>query len=280
MYSKTEIQAIAKKLGLRPSRSQGQNFLIDQEALNDIVATADIQPGDKILEVGPGFGSLTFPLLEAGAEVHAVETDKILAANLQKQEPIWDKKLHVQQQDIRTANLEQIFHQQPYKVVANLPYNITSWFTRFIFEAPHKPQTMTLLLQKEVAERMVAKPGKMSLLALSVQYYSQPTITRIVPRVSFWPQPEVDSAVIHFAAIKEHNFAYKKELFRLAKIAFAGKRKQMHNTIKSGLKLSKPEAESLLKAADIAPTARPQELGLQDWKRLAKYIATKDQNML
>lgn len=267
MISKQNIQNIVSKYDFSPSRSQGQNFLINERVLETIVETANIKPDDVVLEVGPGFGVLTFTLLEKKAEVYAVETnEKLVRILTETAKNKYDGKLHIIKGDIRTMAVEK-FLPEKYKVVANIPYNITSWFLRYMLESSKKPYSMTLLVQKEVAERMAAKPGDMSLLGLSVQYFGKPRIIQKVSKESFWPQPKVDSAIIHIHDIQEPNFKLKKELFQIVRRAFAGKRKQLHNTLK-GITPSAQNASDvkrILDQLDIDSKIRPQELSLEQW---------------
>ena len=258
-------------------RERGQHFLIDQSVLRTIIQSAHLSPHDRVLEVGAGFGQLTLALLDAGAQVWAVESDAKFMSALQKiqtQHAPHTSASHLTliHKDIRKLNISELVNESHYTVVSNLPYNITSWFLRMMLEQKNKPISMTLLLQKDVAERIVAQPGHMSLLALSVQYYARPKIIRIVSKASFWPKPEVDSAIIHFANIHELNFAYEKKLFQIARIAFAGKRKQLCNSLSAGLQKNKNEITAILKSVHIKPTQRPQELSLQQWKLLAENL--------
>lgn len=273
-FSIEHIKKYAQDIGFSPSRSRGQNFLIDEQVLDDIILSADPKPDENILEVGPGFGVLTMALLTKKTRVIAIEAETKLAELLKRRTnklPV-KKNLTIINEDVRTVNMTHIFPQQHYRVIANLPYNITSWFIRNMLENAHHPTAMTLLLQKEVAERIVAKPGQLNLLGLSVQYYAQPHVVRLVKKESFWPSPTVDSALVYIQNIHTPNFPYAKSLFRVMRVGFSGKRKQIKNTLKNGLGYSEKTITTILKAAHIEPTARPQEIPLEKWKMLTETI--------
>jgi len=207
---------------------------------------------------------MTRPLAERAGQLVAVETDRILAELLRRDAP---DNLAVVEADI----LDYDFSTLPpgYKVIANIPYYLTSKIFRLLLENPTPPSVMSLLIQKEVAERVVALPGKLSILALSVQYYAQPSIVGIVERHKFWPAPAVDSAVLRVVLRERPAFeADVSELFRLIKAGFGEKRKQLKNSLAGGLNLSSELAIRLIEEAGLAPTARAQELSLDDWERL------------
>src|SRR3972149_1754296 len=201
LTSKDVIQKLCRAYNIRPLRECGQNFLISRDVLDDMVAAADLKKDDIILEVGPGFGTLTLELAKKVKKVIAIEQDKILIKALQenlKKENINNVeiiegsvlKLPTTHCQLLTAN---------YRIVSNLPYQITSHFLRLFLVEENKPQDMTIMVQKEVAERICAKPGDMSLLAVSVQFYGEPKIVRNVLKNCFWPEPKVDSAILKIA---------------------------------------------------------------------------------
>ncbi|HYE22549.1 MAG TPA: 16S rRNA (adenine(1518)-N(6)/adenine(1519)-N(6))-dimethyltransferase RsmA [Verrucomicrobiae bacterium] len=267
----TEIKNRLKVYGFKPKDYLGQNFLIDEEALEEIVAAADLNKSDTVLEVGPGLGFLTTLLAQNTKKVIAVEKDHRLIGVLRAELSSF-KNVDIIQEDILRYNFNQI--PAPYKVVANIPYYLTSKLIANLLSSENKPSMLVLLVQKEVGERIVAEAGELSILGLSVQFYSDAKIVSPVLKDSFWPKPEVDSAIIKIIPRNKFNIN-EKTFFRLIKIAFAGKRKQLHNTIASGLKLSKEEAQNILKNAEIDPFIRPQELKLEDWVRLAQSLDKK-----
>ena len=258
------LKLALKLSGLEAKKSYGQNFLIDKEALGEIVASAHVSSEDTVLEIGPGLGVLTDELVKHAAKVVAVEADAELAELLTRRAP---ENLSVVAADALQYDLAQL--PKGYKVVANLPYYITSSLLRFLLEAENKPASITVLVQKEVAERIVASPGQMSVLACSVQYYGKPELVRVVPAGSFYPSPKVDSAVLHIALFDEPAFAADtKQLFRLIKAGFGEKRKMLRNSLAGGLAITNAQAIELIAGADLRETARAQELSLVEWQQL------------
>ena len=258
------VRLALKLAGLSAKKSLGQNFLIDKEALQEIVATASLAPHDVILEIGPGLGVLTDELVQHAERVIALEADTDFAQILERRAP---DNLQVIEGDALQYDLNTL--PRGYKVVANLPYYITSPLIRFLLEAENKPASMTVLVQKEVAERITAKPGDMSVLAFSVQYYAAAQLARVVAAESFYPAPKVDSAILHLELRSQPAFAADtKKLFRLVKAGFGEKRKMLKNALAGGLAISGENAAHLLESASIGATARAQELSLEQWEKL------------
>lgn len=258
-----------------PKKSLGQHWLYDAATLEAICETADVQPGDAVLEVGPGLGTLTRKLLARGAKVTAVEFDHNLAARLE--EHLWGdnppktgevERLTVVEQDILQFDLRQL--PEGYKVVANIPYYLTSNLIRVLTESPNHFRTAAILIQKEVAERVAAKPGDMSILSVTAQFYCEAILGPFVPARLFTPPPKVDSQVLVLQYREKPLFGGidAKKFFRLVKAGFSQKRKTLHNSLSGGLAISKQEVAELLQAANIPSTARAQELSLDDWHRL------------
>ncbi len=252
---------------LTPKDYMGQNFLIDEEALSKIVEAADLKSTDTVLEVGPGLGVLTGELVNKAKEVWAVEKDTKLFSML-KHEFALQKNLKLVNEDILRFHLSRNILNE-YKVVANIPYYLTSKLFQYLLESDHLPKLIILMVQKEVGERVVAKAGELSILGISVQVYSDAEIVTVVPKDSFWPKPEVDSVVLKitpknkFPEIKD-----RKLFFRILKTAFSGKRKQIKNSLANGLDLSKEEVDKWLQKADIDAHSRPQDLEIAQWIRL------------
>lgn len=275
LYVKTK--ELCDLYGIKPARSRGQNFLINESIFDKIVELSELEAGDTVLEIGPGLGFMTAKLSKQVKKVIAVELDDKLA-NVLKIALDAEKVLNVkiENQDILRFNPESIG--ENYKVVANLPYNITSIFLRTFLSGPNKPQSMTLMLQKEVAERIVAQKGKMSLLALSVQYFGQPEIVLNVLNSDFWPKPEVDSAIVRIKNIKAvygiKDKAKEKLFFRLAKFGFSAKRKMLKNNLSSGLHISQEKIIDIIKKINLKETVRAQELGVDDWVNLVEVCNT------
>lgn len=253
---------------MKNKKELGQHWLHDRETLAAIALEADIAPGDTVLEIGPGLGTLTSELLRHGAKVIAVEYDAELARKLPGQFP--GKELHVVNQDILQFNLSEL--PSGYKVVANVPYYITSKIVEKLVRAANKPKTAVLLVQKEVAERIAAKPGDMSLLALSAQIFTRARLGVFVPRALFTPPPKVDSQVVTLEFLQAPLLPPEDEkaFWHVAHAGFAAKRKKLRGSIAAGLHITKPQAEELLRHAAIDPDSRAEDLSIADWQRLAK----------
>jgi 16S rRNA (adenine1518-N6/adenine1519-N6)-dimethyltransferase len=259
---------LCQSYGIKPARSKGQNFLIEEEIYDKMVETAELSKNDEVLEVGPGLGFLTAKLAKSAKKVVAVELDDKLAEVL---------KTGLIAQGIKNAKVinsdilkvpSTHFIGGEYKVVANLPYNITSIFLRKFLSEEKKPEMMVLMLQREVAERIVASPSKMSLLAVSVQFYAQAEIIKNVAADCFWPQPEVDSAIIKLKIENEDLGINEKEFFRLAKIGFSAKRKMLKNNLANGYRISQKDAGKKIKKCGFNVKIRAQELSVGDWIKL------------
>ena len=252
----------------------GQHWLADSSALESIVAAGDVRQGDLVLEIGPGAGTLTEKLLQRGAEVWAVEFDETLIAPLQQKFLQYgDKDFVVEHGDIRTYDFRR--PRQGYKIIANIPYYLTSHLIRNISETQNPPERAVLLVQKEVAQRVVAEPGDMSLLSISAQYYWEVSLGTEVPAKLFTPPPKVDSQVLILLRRKVPLFPSVDDnaFFRLVKAGFSNRRKTLLNSLSAGLHLSKDETKELLNKAEIKESSRPQELSLDNWYEI--YQAEK-----
>lgn len=265
------IPALLRRFDLKPKKSLGQNFLVDEGALMKVTAAADLAPADTVLEIGPGLGSLTRHLAEAAARVVAVELDQNLLPPLQY---VLSDSANVEVIHGDILNLQPSTFNLPsaYKVVANIPYYITSAVIRHLLEAETRPERMVLTVQKEVAQRMCAAPGEMSLLAVSVQFYSAPRIVARLSAGAFYPRPEVDSAVarLDVHAQPKLDVPDVDTFFRVVKAGFSQKRKQLRNALSAGLSLSSDAVEALLARAGIDPKRRAETLTLEEWAQLAR----------
>lgn len=251
-----------------PNKSLGQHWLHDRDILGAIAEAAEIAPDDTVLEIGPGLGTLTSELLRRAGAVTAVEYDAELARKLPGQFP--GKNLTVFNEDILQFDLDTLA--SGYKVVANVPYYITSKIVEKLMTANNKPSIAVLLVQKEVAERIAAQPGDMSILGISAQLFAEASLDIEVPREYFTPPPKVDSQVVVLKTRAEALVPKEDEraLFRIVKAGFSAKRKKLRSSISAGLGISKQGAEELLRHADISPDNRAEDLALRDWIRLAK----------
>lgn len=263
--------AVLKRYGLRANKSLGQNFLQDPFALESIVNAAEIKPTDTVLEIGPGLGSLTRYLAVYAKQVVAVELDPKLIPPL---EAVLTPHRNVQviNGDILELSPDELVEDEEYLVVANIPYYITSAVIRHLLESENKPRRVVLTIQKEVAQRICAKPGDMSLLALSVQVYGEPRIAAKIPAGAFFPAPNVDSAVLCVDIYP--NPQIRPELleafFKLIKAGFSQKRKTLRNSLSAGLHISPTNAADLLTRAGIDPQRRAETLSIPEWERLCE----------
>ncbi len=255
-----------------PNKSLGQHWLKDREVLAHIADCAELAPDATVLEIGPGLGTLTSELLRRSKKVVAVEFDSELARKLPAQFP--GKNLEVITSDILSFDLSSL--PVGYSVVANVPYYITSKIIQLLMTADNKPRIAVLLVQKEVAQRLAAQPGDMSILAVSAQLFADVTLGDIVPAEFFMPPPKVDSQVV---ILRTRTALYltdieEKDFFRVVKAGFSSKRKMLRSSLSGGLKLPKDEVESLLKRADISSNFRAEALSLDDWARLTRIVTS------
>jgi 16S rRNA (adenine1518-N6/adenine1519-N6)-dimethyltransferase len=251
-----------------PKKELGQHWLKDRDLLAAIADHAELRMGDTVLEIGPGLGTLTSELLRRAGKVVAVEFDPDLARKLPGQFP--GKNLQVVHEDILQFDLNSL--PANYKVVANVPYYITSKIIEKLMTAKNKPALVVILVQKEVAERVAAGPGDMSILAVSAQIFAEARLGVEAPREYFTPPPKVDSQVVVLRTREQALVAPEDEkaFFRVVKAGFSAKRKKLRSSIAAGLAISKPAAEELLRHATINPDSRAEDLSIDDWLRLAR----------
>jgi 16S rRNA (adenine1518-N6/adenine1519-N6)-dimethyltransferase len=268
-----DAPAVLKRFGLRADKSLGQNFLQDTSALEKIARAAEIQADDTVLEIGPGLGSLTRYLAASAREVVALELDPDLIPPLRAVlKPYASRNVRVEQGDILKTEVSKLIDKPDYLVVANIPYYITSAIMRHLLESQPTPRRIVLTIQKEVAERVCAGPGDLSLLALSVQVYGKPSIAAVIPAAAFHPAPKVDSAILRVDIHPEPLIPRETlpTFFKLTKAGFGQKRKTLRNSLSSGLQIKPSDAEALLKSADIDPMRRAETLSIEEWKRLCE----------
>lgn len=245
----------------------GQHWLQDQTILDAIVSAAEIAPDDNVLEIGPGHGSLTEKLVEAGARLTALEFDRDLLAELRRK--FKNSNAAIEHGDIRKFDFRRMT--LPYKIVANIPYYLTSHLIRSISETENPPIRAVLLIQKEVAERLCAKPGEMSILAVTAQFYFDCQLDCVVPAHYFSPPPKVDSqAVVLKRRAKLPFDVNEAKFFRLVKAGFSEKRKTLRNALSGGLAISKESVEDMLNKAQVDSGLRAQALSLEAWYELYK----------
>ena len=278
------LRTLLEQHGLRPKKSLGQNFLTSEALLQAVARCADVGPADLVIEVGPGVGTLTAQLARLARQVVAVEIDGHMVAILRDTLAEFDN-VGLIQEDILKLRLDEVLAQflpgqaeapGRYKVVANLPYYITSAVIRKFLEHPQRPAVLALMVQAEVAERIMAAPGEMSLLAVSVQFSATPSLAMQLPAGAFYPAPKVDSAVVRLAVHAERRTVDPKLFFRVAQAGIGQKRKQLRNSLSAGLAISPADGESILLNAGIDPQRRAQTLSIEEWERLARSVAAQN----
>ena len=257
-----------------PKKSLGQHWLNDEATLESICDLADIKSDELVLEIGPGLGSLTKLLVKKAAEVIAVEIDNNLSNQLSTF--IHADNLSVVNESILKYDLSKLTPN--YKLVANIPYYLTSNLLRLLSESNNPPKLIVLLVQKEVAERVAASSGDMSLLSITTQFYWEVELDQVVKAALFTPPPKVDSQIILLRRRKSLPFpgVDEKAFFRLVKIGFSARRKTLLNSIANGMRIEKGIVEGMLDQAKIDPNTRPQMLGLKDWYEIYKVCERKE----
>ena len=247
-------------------KSLGQHWLHDDASLEAMVAAGEVEAGDTVVEVGPGLGTLTKKLVQKAEHVIAIELDDVLAPSLK--DKVAAENLMVVHEDVLKFDFTKI--KSGYKIVANIPYYLTSNLIRTLLEGANPPSVMALLVQKEVAERIVAKPGQMSILAVSVQFYAEVALSRVVPAALFTPPPKVDSQIIQIMRRERPLFEDVETnlFFKIVRAGFSEKRKKLRSSLSGALAVSKELVDEWLEKSGIDSNARAQELRLQQWHDL------------
>jgi len=269
VFSLKDIKNTLKEYEIRPSKRLGQNFLIREDVADKVLKAGEISSSDTILEIGPGLGSLTFKLAASAKKVIAIEKDKRMADILKKS--INNPNAEIIRGDILKFDINDL-GLRGYKIISNLPYCISSPVIRKFLEEKKKPELMVLMLQKEVAQRIKAKPPFMNILAVSVQIYAQVEIKEYVSKKSFWPEPKVDSAIVKII-IKDNYLKEIKDIdmfFKIVKAGFSHPRKQILNNFSKVLKLEKKDTEEWLEKNNIDSKRRAQTLKIEEWLALYK----------
>ncbi|PIZ94776.1 MAG: ribosomal RNA small subunit methyltransferase A [Candidatus Magasanikbacteria bacterium CG_4_10_14_0_2_um_filter_37_12] len=264
LFKPTYLKELCQEYDLIPSKKYGQNYLISDVPIKKMLESADVKKTDTIVEIGPGFGVLTFALAEKANKVVAFEIER-------KLEKYWEEVAPKNVEVVWGNALKEFVYRSQefgkYKVLANLPYQITSNVLRIILETENKPESVTVMVQKEVAERIVAKPGDMSILAVSVQYYGVPKIVCKTSSGSFWPSPKVDSAVLHIrlSTIDCRTSDFDQMFFKVVRAGFSSKRKQLWRNLSEGLKIDGGKIKELLVEIIGNEKVRAQELSVDNW---------------
>ncbi|PIT88721.1 MAG: ribosomal RNA small subunit methyltransferase A [Candidatus Magasanikbacteria bacterium CG10_big_fil_rev_8_21_14_0_10_36_32] len=272
LFNQDYLAHLCGKYNLQPSKHYGQNFLINFEPVEKMIDISDLSADDSVVEIGPGFGGLTFVLAAKTKKVLAFEIEKKISAYWEEQikkypniEIVWG--------NILKQNINLKLEAGNYKVVANLPYQITSSVIRFFLEAENPPEIMVLMVQKEVADRICAEAGDMSLLSVAVQYYAKAEIVAQVSRLNFWPAPKVDSAIIKLSVNNHQSVKNSEEFFRIVKIGFANRRKMLIKNLESIVgKKNRSNLEKIFIKLDLNQKIRAQELSVEKWKQLTDLL--------
>jgi len=294
LTSKRDIKKLLKERRVQPSKRLGQNFLIDKSVIKKIIKEARLKTKDIVLEIGPGIGTLSQDLSKEAKKLIAVEKDLKMYDILKELLECWNvKNVELVKEDILKFNpLTYKLKAKSYKVVANLPFYLTAPAIRKFLETKFPPELMILVVQKEVAQRICARPPKMNILAVSVQFYAKPEIISYVSKKSFWPSPKVDSAILRISAINQRRkSAFNQRFFRIVKAGFSQPRKQLANNLSKKLELvnevclprslpssppfanaraNKERTKSWLLKNNIQPTQRAETLTIKDWINLTK----------
>jgi len=265
------VEGLLARYRLRPEKRLGQNFLVDRQALERVVAAAELSGGETVLEIGAGLGTLTQALAQRAGRVVAVEYDRRLEPVLREMVAALPA-VEVVIADILDVDLRGLIGAGSYSVVANIPYQITSHLIRRLLEADAPPGRMVLTVQREVADRILAEPGEMNLLALGVQAYGEARIVARIAAGSFYPAPRVDSAVLRVDVRRPPRLGPEEArlVFRLARAGFSQPRKKLRNAMAAGMRLPPGEVEARLRRMEVSPDARAEDLSLEGWTRLAR----------
>ena len=291
LMKREEVQLLCAKYGIKPSKKYGQNFLIDTRVVRKMCAAAELNAEDFVVEVGPGWGTLTQEISRRVKKMIAVEIDTRMFRVVQELMAMHRNVELVQGDILKYSNRELVkktkiadrqflfSSDDSYKVVASLPYSITSALLRKFTEEEPRPVLCVFLVQKEVAERVCAQPGEMSILSVAVQYYGKPEIVVAVPRSAFWPQPEVESAILRITPSPSPSYIKgekigvdEKRLFQLVRIGFSSRRKMLKNNIAAGLRLEAPRVQEILQRVGLDPQVRAQVLSVENWIALTHAI--------
>jgi 16S rRNA (adenine1518-N6/adenine1519-N6)-dimethyltransferase len=271
----TEVKKALRRSGLKPKKSLGQHFLIDHSVLETIIHSAELTSSDNVIEVGPGLGVVTLELARKVKNVIAVEIDSELALSLKKKCDSIDN-ISVINADILKMSPDQLIkNKEHYKVVANLPYYITSPVLQHFIRASLKPSLMVVMVQKEVGQSIVAAPGQLNILAISLQLFTVPEIVDNVPSDSFYPEPKVDSVIVRFSMLPKPvvNITDTEDFLHFVRCGFSAPRKQLRNSLSKGLQKKPSDISPVLEEARIEPQRRPETLSIKEWEKL--YIITR-----
>jgi 16S rRNA (adenine1518-N6/adenine1519-N6)-dimethyltransferase len=272
LFQITELKNLLRRFNIQPRREQGQHFLIDRGVRDAIVKASGVSPTDDVLEIGPGVGSLTEALVKRARRVVAVELDRQLAGYLRGRFES-SQNCTIVQDDARTVNLAALgLRDRQYRLIANLPYTITSYAIQHALTQDPRPSAITLVIQREVAERIVAPAGGKSVLTISVDFFADARIIQIIPPAAFWPIPAVHSALITITPRAVDPAIDEAAFFRVVKAGYSSRRKKLRNSLAAGLQREVHDIDIILEKAAISSSARAQELTVKDWLRIVDKI--------
>jgi len=278
LSSKRDLKSLLKKHYVQPSKGLGQNFLVGREIIKRVIEAADLKPADTVLEIGPGLGTLTLELAGKTKKIIAVEKDPKMVGILKETLKAFENVEIIQGDILKIENRRSKIGD--YKIVANLPFFLTAPLIRKFLESKNQPKEMILLVQKEVGQRICAKPPDMNLLAVSVQIYAEAKIINYVSKKSFWPQPKVDSAIIKIVPLEmktcDHRISLQKRnlFFKIVKAGFSQPRKQLLNNLSKKLGIEKERIKIWLSENNIQPSQRAETLTVEDWIKLTENFAS------
>ena len=275
LASKKTVRCLLKKYQARPSKKLGQNFLIDKRAIKKIIKASNLKPKEIVLEIGPGIGTLTQGLAKKAKKVIAVEKDRKMIETLKETLKDFSNIKIIYGDILKIGNWKLIENWKlgignSFKVIGNLPFYLTAPVIKKFLESKNSPKEIILIVQKEVGQRICAKPPKMNILATSVQFYAKPEIISYVSKKSFWPSPKVDSAILRITPIHTDKKKDAHKFFRIIKAGFSQPRKQLINNLSIGLKFNRGRVKDWLLKNNIRPDQRAETLTIEDWVMLTK----------
>lgn len=273
LFSKKGIKNFLEKYSIFPSKRLGQNFLIDKFSVKKIIKEANISAKNIVLEIGPGTGNLTQEIAKRAKKIIGVEKDPKMFQILKERFKNFPN-VEIILGDIRKMEDKKIKIKNHYKIVANLPFYLTAPIIRKFLEKENHPEEMILVVQKEFAQRICAKPPHMNLLAVSVQFYAQAKIIDYIPKTSFWPKPKVDSAILKIFNINQNPKINRDLFFKIVKAGFSHKRKTLVNNLSKKIKIEKEKIKEIFKKNNIPLNQRPENLTLKDWQKIISYFST------
>jgi 16S rRNA (adenine1518-N6/adenine1519-N6)-dimethyltransferase len=272
-----EVKKLLRHAGLKATKSLGQHFLADEKYLTTIISAAEVIPQDTVIEIGPGLGVLTTELAKKAGKVIAVEVDGRLVLFLRKRLSLYSNIRLVHADILKTGLSQLLSGQNSYKVVANIPYYITSPILHYFVKVIPRPSMMVVMVQKEVAEAITGSAGKMTAFGIGLHVYSKPSIVTNVPAQSFYPPPKIDSAIVRFDFLPAPAVSVTdvEDFLKFVHYGFASPRKQLRNSLAQGLNVKPVWVDSLLDRAGIESRRRPETLDLLEWERLYTLVSTE-----